>query len=297
MAQPHQDNKPTNTLKIKARVNPTDQDATTEYHSVYHWDRIFAVAATAIVLMCVAIYFIISSLLSTPDKPPAQPLAPQVEVSPPTVPTTPAENTPSVTTGSGPTQIAAVEKAETLKEAFKENRKEIPEEIARESEMGATQKITLETTKAADNKIAVNDVNIALSTESPSAGRLTASVPVNPPSIEILSKDIHRAIFTHTLKNKEPNSIIENTVSLDPEGLSRVYFFTDVRDRAGDTLTHTWYRNGKKIVKVRTPIGSDTWRCSSSKYLDKTMAGEWEVKITDKQGKLVASGAFEFTTG
>jgi len=291
MAQPHQDNKPTNTLKIKARVNPVDQDSatTTEYHSVYHWDRIFAVAATAIVSVCVAIYFIVSSLLGATDKPPIQPLAPQVEVTPPTAPATPAENTPSVTTGSGPTQIAAIEKAEVPKE--------VPEEIARKNEIGAVEKITSETTKAADNKIAVSDVNITLSTDSPSAGRLTANEPANPPSVEILSNDIRRAIFTHTLKNKEPNSIIENTVSLDPAGLSRVYFFTEVRDRAGDTLTHTWYRNGKKIVKVRTPIGSDTWRCSSSKYLDKTMSGDWEVKITDKQGKLVASGAFEFTAG
>ena len=139
----------------------------------------------------------------------------------------------------------------------------------------------------------ISQANTDLSTASPSAG----SPHLNPPVITIHSEDINRAIFTHTLKNKEPDSIIDDTVTLDEGGLSRVYFFTDIKDRTGDTFTHTWYRNGKKVVKVRTPIGSDTWRCSSSKYLDKTMEGDWEVKVTDKKGELVASGSFAFTKG
>ncbi|OUS07950.1 hypothetical protein A9Q81_00970 [Gammaproteobacteria bacterium 42_54_T18] len=139
----------------------------------------------------------------------------------------------------------------------------------------------------------ISQANTALSTSSPGAGTHS----LNPPIVTIYSDNINRAIFTHTLKNKEPNSIINDIVTLDEGGLSRVYFFTDIKNRAGDTFTHTWYRNGKKIVKVRTPIGSDEWRCSSSKYLDKNMEGDWEVKVTDKKGELVASGSFAFTKG
>jgi len=138
----------------------------------------------------------------------------------------------------------------------------------------------------------ISKANAEISVESPSAGSLT----LNPPKVDIHSHDVLRATFSHVVENKEPNTLIADTVVLDSSGLSRVHFYNEISGRTGDILTHTWYRNGKKVVKVRIPVGGDNWRCSSSKYLDRTMAGEWEVKVTDKKGNLVASGSFQFAT-
>ena len=137
----------------------------------------------------------------------------------------------------------------------------------------------------------IKQANVELSEASPAAGTRHPT----PPLVSILSSDINRAVFSHTIIDKEPGPTIDDIVTMGNSGLSRVYFFNDIRHRAGDTLTHTWYRNGKKVVKVSIPVGSDTWRASSSKYLDKHMEGDWEVKVTDRKGILVASGAFEFS--
>lgn len=254
-------------LKIVTRISPNNKPAadSPEYHNIYHWDRIIGVAVLLLLSLIAVLYFIISAISndSVTDKPAEKKHLTEAIASPPAASNNINEKLSDNTASPSPNQ--------TLNKP-----KESPPLIM-----------------DSKTEALISEANTALSSASPSAG----ATKTQPPIINIHSKDINRAIFSHTLKNKEPNSIIKDTVLLDKGGLSRVYFFTDVKDRAGDTLTHTWYRNGKKIVKVRTPIGSDTWRCSSSKYLDKTMQGDWEVKITDKKGELVASGSFVFITG
>ena len=268
-------------LKIVTRVKPKKdhpQEAQ-EFHSVYHWDRIIGVAALLFISIIVLIYFAISSLISTDGATPSTVATPS---SPPiTTQATIVDSTnPTVTTP--PIKLAKTHTSTHTSTAT-------PTELTTETGPTKTPLIPM----GSKTESLISQANTALSTASPSAGTHS----LNPPVITIHSSNINRAIFTHTLKNKEPNNIINDIVTLDEGGLSRVYFFTDIKDRAGDTFTHTWYRNGKKVVKVRTPIGSDTWRCSSSKYLDKTMEGDWEVKVTDKKGELVASGSFAFAKG
>ena len=275
MPQPDNVSSSPTSLKIVTRVKPKKDQSQEpqEYHSIYHWDRIIAVAALLLISVVVLIYFAISSLISTTEqKPNATPIS--SEQSPP------APSKPLITEPSNSTVIAPSEKLAVVETS---------------PELTTIKNTTDASLIPMDSKTEslISQANTDLRTASPSAGTLH----LNPPVITIHTDDINRAIFTHTLKNKEPNSVIDDTVTLDEGGLSRVYFFTDIKDRAGDTFTHTWYRNGKKIVKVRTPIGSDTWRCSSSKYLDKNMEGDWEVKVTDKKGELVTSGSFAFTKG
>ena len=272
-------------LKIVTRVKPkkNQPQEPLEYHSVYHWDRIIGVIALLFIGIAILGYFAISSLISTNE-----PI--------PSTTTISSETSASPEKNASATAKPAIPKPSN-KTVTTQHEKLATAETATNTETNTTtkEKPTATPLIPMDSKTEslISQANTDLSVASPSAG----SLQLNPPVITIHSDDINRAVFTHTLKNKEPNSIIDDTVTLDEGGLSRVYFFTDIKDRAGDTFSHTWYRNGKKVVKVRTPIGSDTWRCSSSKYLDKTMEGDWEVKVIDKKGNLVASGAFTFTKG
>jgi hypothetical protein len=261
MPQPDNISSPPTSLKIVTRVKPKTNhpQEPLEYHSIYHWDRIIGVAALLFISIVVLAYFAITSLMSTTEQNPST-ITISSEANAP-APSKPPVTEPSNTTAAPSETLASTDTPPILMDSKTES--------------------------------LISQANTDLSSASPSAG----TRHLNPPVITIHTDDINLAVFTHTLKNKEPNSVINDTVTLDEGGLSRVYFFTDIKGRAGDTFTHTWYRNGKKIVKVRTPIGSDTWRCSSSKYLDKNMAGDWEVKVTDKKGELVASGAFAFTKG
>ena len=257
-------------LKIVTRVKPkkNQPQEPLEYHNIYHWDRIIAVIALLFISIAVLGYFAISSLIST------------------------NEPTPGVKSISSETSLSHEKIAPAASNPATPNVSSKSVTVPSE-DLAPTEVTTPLIPMDSKTESLISQANTDLSAASPSAG----IHQLNPPVITIHTDNINRAIFTHTLKNKEPNSIINDTVTLDEGGLSRVYFFTDIKDRAGDTFTHTWYRNGKKVVKVRTPIGSDTWRCSSSKYLDKNMEGDWEVKVTDKKGELVASGSFEFTKG
>ncbi len=279
MPQPDNISSSPTSLKIVTRVKPkTDQSQDPlEYHSIYHWDRIIGVAALIFISIVVLAYFAITGFINTSEQNPST-ITISSEANTP-VPSKPVISEPSNTTVTAPSEKLATTATST----------KLTTELTATKPSIDTPLIPMDS----KTESLISQANSDLNTASPSAG----TRHLNPPIITIHSDDINRAVFTHTLKKKEPNSVIDDTVILDEGGLSRVYFFTEIEGRTGDTFTHTWYRNGKKIVKVRTPIGSDTWRCSSSKYLDKTMIGDWEVKVTDKKGELVASGAFAFAKG
>ncbi|OUS28617.1 hypothetical protein A9Q99_11420 [Gammaproteobacteria bacterium 45_16_T64] len=270
-------------IKIVTRINPSRKAnaAQEEYHTVIHWDRIVIVAALVVFAIIATTIFTYRALTSSPETE-AQPLVETEIIVPDEVSS--EDNSPTQEQTQATEQPAVAEKTVTAP---------LPESTIQES---PPQEVAASAPLSMDSKTEklISEANSELSLSSPSAGTIEPEKPV----VEILSADINRAIFSHTVdSDKEPTQAISRTVTIDPSGLTKVHFFTEINNRAGDTFTHTWFRDGKKIVKVRIPIGSDTWRCSSSKYLDKNMAGNWEVKITDKKGDLVASGAFTFTAG
>lgn len=109
--------------------------------------------------------------------------------------------------------------------------------------------------------------------------------------INILNQDISTATLTETMQGLEPVNPIQNTDSLNANFI-KLYFYTDLNGRAGDTLTYTWLRNGKKVARVRIPVGSDRWRSHASKNISKNMRGDWQVIVTDKKGKELATTHF-----
>lgn len=111
---------------------------------------------------------------------------------------------------------------------------------------------------------------------------------------ELFTAAIKRAKLTAQVKRREPGDSLPQDLALDPKGLSKVYFYTEVIGQAGKTHYHHWYRNGKLQAKVPITIGSDRWRCYSSKYLTHQQTGEWSVKVKDAQGKLLAQSDFNF---
>ena len=119
--------------------------------------------------------------------------------------------------------------------------------------------------------------------------------PIAPAVTRIRSGSIKRAQLTSRMKNREPTDKAGKSIYLE-RGMSKVYFFTEVLGKSGEKITHTWYRNGKPIAKVNLAIGSNRWRCYSSKNLSRNMGGQWSVKVSDQKGKVLASSAFEFIT-
>lgn len=108
---------------------------------------------------------------------------------------------------------------------------------------------------------------------------------------DILNNDIAQAVLTNKMSGLEPARELQSTAQLtDP--FIKLYFYTDLQGRAGDTLTYNWIRNGKRVARVRIPVGSDRWRSHASKNISKNMRGQWQVEVKDKRGNLLATSRF-----
>ena len=107
------------------------------------------------------------------------------------------------------------------------------------------------------------------------------------------SQHVARAIFTSQVENREPvNRLNETTVEAD---VKKVFFFTEILNKANSKIVHRWYLNGRLEAEVMLNIGSDRWRTYSSKNLMKNFhAGNWQVEVLDENGKLLASEIFNY---
>ena len=57
-------------------------------------------------------------------------------------------------------------------------------------------------------------------------------------------------------------------------------------------VTHVWYHDGTTMAKVDLNVGSEDWRTWSSKRILKAWTGNWEVKVLDANGMVLASAGF-----
>jgi hypothetical protein len=116
-------------------------------------------------------------------------------------------------------------------------------------------------------------------------------------TVEIFSPLISRARLTLSINEKEPGDPAPSVLTLPEDDLARVFFFTEINNAKGTTLIHRWYRNGKQQARVVIPVHGLNWRSYSSKLLNREMTGEWQVKVFDRKGNLLAESGFVFAAG
>jgi hypothetical protein len=100
---------------------------------------------------------------------------------------------------------------------------------------------------------------------------------------------VARAQFTTAIENREP---VDQVVKLDAQA-SRIYFFTDLRNLQGRTVTHRWEFNGEIISQVNFKVGGPRWRVYSAKSLYPGETGKWTVFVIDESGWPLHAMIFE----
>lgn len=104
------------------------------------------------------------------------------------------------------------------------------------------------------------------------------------------SEFIARAIVTSQIDNREP---VDSLAQFNEGDFNKVYFFTEVRNKANTMITHRWFHNGKLEAEVVLKIGSDRWRTYSSKNLVyPNHVGQWQVEVVDEKNQLIGSAEF-----
>ena len=103
---------------------------------------------------------------------------------------------------------------------------------------------------------------------------------------------VARAIFTSAIVDREPVDDL-STVS---GGTQRVFFFTDLRELAGQIVTHRWEYNGNVMAEVTFKVGDGArWRVYSSKNLLPDWTGQWTVVVSNESGWPIKASMFEYT--
>lgn len=102
---------------------------------------------------------------------------------------------------------------------------------------------------------------------------------------------VTRAQFTSEVKNLEP---LDSLMTLSNDK-TRIAYFTEIQDMAGQTVIHRWEYNGKVMAEVPFKVGAARWRVYSTKTLDPSWVGEWKASVVDSAGSSLSVNTFTYT--
>lgn len=109
-----------------------------------------------------------------------------------------------------------------------------------------------------------------------------------------LSVHVSRAHLAFKIKNREPVNIVERVVPVNPNGIEKINFFTELKNLKGQAIRHIWFHNDKQVSSIQFNVRGNRWRVYSSKLLDKSALGRWEVQVVNDAGDLIIKEQFEY---
>lgn len=121
------------------------------------------------------------------------------------------------------------------------------------------------------------------------------------PSIGIANKipattdmRVSRAQLTSGMRGREPTDKLAPVIAAKSTGKT-LYYFTELKNMRGKTVTHNWLREGVLMLSVKFNIESNRWRMFSNSYLRQKAAGHWRVEVVDDDtGKVIAHKDFVY---
>jgi hypothetical protein len=111
-----------------------------------------------------------------------------------------------------------------------------------------------------------------------------------PPAAAPASDTVVRAVFTTAVTDREPADQITSLTN----DVQQVYFYTELKDLEGQTVTHKWEHAGEVKAAVSFDVKAPRWRVWSSKTLDPSWTGEWTVSVIDGSGATLAQAKLNY---
>ena len=72
----------------------------------------------------------------------------------------------------------------------------------------------------------------------------------------------------------------------------RLMLYTELRDLAGQTVSHRWQHEGRTVAVIPFEVKGNRWRVHSTKRLSAELKGSWQVIVVDGHGATLASRSF-----
>ncbi len=117
-----------------------------------------------------------------------------------------------------------------------------------------------------------------------------AQEPAAPPAAAPASDTVVRAVFTTAVTDREPADQITSLTN----DVQQVYFYTELKNLEGQTVTHKWKHAGEVKAEVSFDVKAPRWRVWSSKKLDPSWTGEWTVSVVDGSGTTRAQAKLNY---
>lgn len=114
--------------------------------------------------------------------------------------------------------------------------------------------------------------------------KLVAVLAVIVSSIAFAEPEVARHQFTSAVVEREPVDVLADAMNVNP-----MFYFTELRDFQGTTVTHRWLFNDSVMAEVMFNVGGPRWRVYSSKRFQPEWDGEWKVEVVDENGIVVAT--------
>ncbi len=102
---------------------------------------------------------------------------------------------------------------------------------------------------------------------------------------------VERSTITTNMIDREP----QDEVRVLTNDHTQLFYFCDLRNLAGETVTHRWEFDGSVIAEIPFAVGGPRWRVYSSKNLLPEWVGDWTVSVVDSGGQVLATDTFVYT--
>lgn len=108
---------------------------------------------------------------------------------------------------------------------------------------------------------------------------LPALVAAAPPTPYVA-----QAVFTHAVVHHEP---VDSITRLSG-GANQIYYFTDLRNMAGQTVTQRWTYHGRVMSQMFFQVQGPRWRVYSRAKLTPAQPGVWQASVINGAGLTLA---------
>lgn len=95
---------------------------------------------------------------------------------------------------------------------------------------------------------------------------------------------VARSVFTTLIDNREPVDKVQQV----PQQKNDIFYFTELRDMAGQTAKHRWEFKGKIISEVKFKVRGPRWRVWSKKSFAPGWSGDWKVSVVNGVGEVIS---------
>ena len=270
--------KPLTNLSIRVNI-PEEKEYVVKEEVVILWGRIWA-AAGSLLLVVALLVALLLNMAGSETTPAAQTV---VDV----VPAAPLE----AATVEAPSPVASA--AKVMPQAVVEP---LTEAKAPLSQVDAPVNVTVapvQPNAASKGQAAETVVEPVAVAPVDAAVTVPVTKTFKPADVSSSSEHLLRAALATQMKAREPANNAAAILHV-PEGeLLTVYFFTELKGLRKQTVHYDWFRNDKRVARVKIRPRFDTTGNFSSKYIDGNMLGQWRVVAKTAAGEMLAAANFE----